>query len=133
MFIVSVVSAVAFTGCYTTTYVTGDAAAGSATAVKNHHVINGLVTLSDPVALENVCPNGAAEITHQHTFVDGLIGILTSVGIQVYKPTTFTVTCSEGSAPAAAPAPEPAPEAAPEAEPEAAPEADAPESPSPEQ
>ena len=92
----AVVSMVALAGCYTTTYVTGDAAAGTATDVKNHHVVNGLVTLSDPVALETICPGGASEITHQHTFVDGLIGYLTNFGVQIYKPTTFMITCSSG-------------------------------------
>ena len=82
-------------GCFTVRYTNGAPAAGTPTTTRSHHLVAGLVTVRDPVNLKTVCPSGVSEIQHNHTFVDGLIGALTS---NLYKPTTFTITCADGSA-----------------------------------
>lgn len=88
----------ALSGCYTVRYTTGAPTSGGQTTQKSHHIIEGLVTVSDPVNVRTICPQGFSEIQHQHTFVDGLLGVLTRfLGVEIYHPTTFTITCADGT------------------------------------
>ena len=56
---------------------------------KNHFVIYGLVPLgtSNPSTMAGNAAN--YQVTHSHTFIDGLINILTG---GIYTPTTTTIT-----------------------------------------
>jgi hypothetical protein len=72
----------------------------------HHGVIWGIAELSGPYNLKQLCPNGWAEVTTETSFLNGLLGAITS---SVYSPQTVTVRCSgeeaestEGGAPDAA-------------------------------
>lgn len=81
---------VSLSSCFTHTYMVGD---GPQTGVelkeKNHFLIYGLVPLgtANPSEMAGSTPN--YQVTHSHTFIDGLINALT---FGVYSPTTTTVT-----------------------------------------
>ena len=92
------------TACYTTrVHINKDASpvphakyngAGFNFGSKHHNVISGLIELSDPVALNELCPDGAAYAEHSLSFVDMLVaGALQSI----YTPLTVTVYCDSGS------------------------------------
>jgi hypothetical protein len=84
------VLAISLSSCYTHTYMVGD---GPQTGVelkeKNHFVIYGLVPLgtSNPSTMAGNAAN--YQVTHSHTFIDGLINILTG---GIYTPTTTIIT-----------------------------------------
>lgn len=77
------------TSCYTYTHTVGTGPQ-SGTEVKkmNHYLIYGLapINVSNPTELAEGAQN--YEVTVQHTFVDGLIQILT---LGIYTPTTTVV------------------------------------------
>jgi len=65
--------------------------------IKSHHIIYGLVTLNDPEIqraitkkVKNVGGKKAINvvITHEHSFIDGLINIITA---GLYNPTSITI------------------------------------------
>ncbi len=77
------------TSCYTLTYSVGKGAqTGVSVKEKNHYLIYGLAPLktSDPTKMAG----GATdyEVTVTHTFIDGLLNILTG---GIYTPTTTKV------------------------------------------
>ena len=82
--------AVTLSSCYTHSYVVGD---GPQTGVemtqKNHFVIYGLVPLSTSNPSEMAGSATNYQVTHTHSFIDGLINALT---FGIYSPTTTTVT-----------------------------------------
>lgn len=76
--------------CYTYTSVVGRGPQGSAASTHhNHYLIDGLIPLkiSDSKAMAGETKDYS--VTTQHTFLDGLIGIIT---LGIYTPTTTTVT-----------------------------------------
>lgn len=80
-------------GCYSHTYRTGPrpARAEADYHAWQNHIIAGLVTLSDDVSLQAICPNGAAVIHNRVTFVNGLVGAIT---LGIYTPTTVRIWCA---------------------------------------
>ena len=84
-----VVMTLLVTSCYTHTYNVGKGAqTGVEVTEKNHYLIYGLVPLqtSDPTKMADGAQNYT--VTHQHTFIDGLISSITA---GIYNPTTTTV------------------------------------------
>lgn len=84
-------------GCYHHKYTMSDAQPEGSASYQSwhHHLVFGLVNLSDSVKLDEECPNGVAKIHDRHTFVNGLIAQLTG---NIYHPTTVSVWCKSGSA-----------------------------------
>ena len=78
-------------GCYHATIDTG-LAPGAKTIKKPwaHCFVFGLVPPS-VVEAQNECENGVARVETQHSFLNGLVGILTYA---IYTPMTITVTCA---------------------------------------
>ncbi len=75
--------------CYTVSYAVGSGAQTGATVVeKNHYLIGGLAPIktADPSKMAGDAKNYQVTITH--TFIDGLINVLTS---GFYTPTTTIV------------------------------------------
>jgi len=78
------------TSCYTYRYNVGQGPQkGIEVTQKNHYLILGLVPIStsDPVKMAGDAKD--YEVKIQHTFVDGL---LNSITMGIYNPTTTTVT-----------------------------------------
>jgi hypothetical protein len=80
--------------CFTTTLRSGTPA--NPARVENdrrwhHGVIWGIAELSGPYNLKQLCPNGWAEVTTETSFLNGLLGAITS---SIYSPQTVTVRCS---------------------------------------
>ncbi len=90
------------TACYTTrVHINKDASpvpnpkydGGALNFGSKHHNLIGLIELSDPVALHELCPDGAAYTEHGMSFVDMLVsGVLQGF----YNPMTVTVYCDAG-------------------------------------
>ncbi len=77
------------TSCYTHTYSVGKGAqTGIEVTEKNHYLILGLVPLSTSNPSEMAGGAQNYTVTHEHTFVDGLINAITG---GIYTPTTTTV------------------------------------------
>lgn len=75
--------------CYTISYAVGSGAqTGVEVTEKNHYVIGGLAAIktSDPTKMAGDAKNYQVTITH--TFIDGLLNVLTS---GLYTPTTTVV------------------------------------------
>ena len=88
-------------GCYKMNYI-NSAPSGSPAYTDEWRdiLIFGLVELNDPVALDNVCPNGWAKIHNERTFENGLVSwALTLVLLGwLYHPHATTVWCVGGTA-----------------------------------
>jgi hypothetical protein len=63
-------------------------------------IIFGLVELEDPVALDQVCPNGWAKVHNERTFTNGLVSWALNIVLLgwVYTPHATTVWCASGAA-----------------------------------
>jgi len=84
------VACLSLSSCYTYTSVVGKGSQGNQSLThQNHYLIDGLVTLktSDSKAMAGDAKDYS--VTTQHTFVDGLLAIIT---FGIYTPTTTTVT-----------------------------------------
>lgn len=90
------------TGCFKINYHTGQPAEPMPTYNEWHHLaVLGLVEISDPIALNQVCPSGFAEVHNEVSLVNGLvpIGISMCTGLGwLYNPHTVTVKCVGGKA-----------------------------------
>ncbi len=84
------------TGCMRTSYVTGASPETDPSYDKafQHHVVLGLVPLTDPVELQEVCPSGVAEIKTKTSFINGLVRALSQ---SIYTPRTVEVYCADGT------------------------------------
>lgn len=103
----------ALTGCFHFRYVNDDAPTAPKPVERQHHgLVFGLVELSDPVDVPQLCPAGASQLASEETFVNGLLRFI-SAGI--YNAQTVSLSCRAepaAPAPAAAPPPSPPPAAA---------------------
>ena len=77
-------------GCYHATIDTGLAPGSKTVEMWKHSWIAGLVPPS-VVEAQSECENGVARVETQHSFVNGLVGILT---YGIYTPVTVIVTCA---------------------------------------
>lgn len=88
-FLVAICLSMAMTSCYTYTYTVGSGPkTGLEVKGKNHYLIYGLAPIktSDPIQLAGDARD--YEVTIQHSFVDGLINVIT---FGIYNPTTTTI------------------------------------------
>jgi hypothetical protein len=89
-------------GCYSTHVTNGKAAASPSMQYDgawHHGFVIGLVEVSGPYNLKEICPNGWAEIQTKTSFLNGLVNAV----VGIYNPQTVTIRCAEGgAAPAAA-------------------------------
>ena len=60
-----------------------------------HHWLGGLIDPNSELALSEVCPSGNATIESEMTFLNGLVGVVTS---GIYAPTTVRVRCADTQA-----------------------------------
>ena len=75
--------------CYTYTLTVGKGAQTGVTETgKNHYLIYGLVDLKQSDAFELAGEATDYKIVHEHTFVDGLLSVIT---FGIYNPTTTKV------------------------------------------
>jgi hypothetical protein len=84
------ISFLSMASCYTLTYTVGTGTqTGETIKKKNHYLIYGIAPLktSDPIKMAGDAKN--YEVTIKHTFVDGLLNLLT---YGLYTPTTTIVT-----------------------------------------
>jgi hypothetical protein len=85
---------VVFSGCFHATIETGLPA--SATVIQNDWVHGFVYGLVPPSTMDTKakCPNGVAKVETQHSFLNGLVAILTG---SLYTPITVTVTCASSN------------------------------------
>ena len=57
----------------------------------HHHLIGGLITLSDDLRLEEICPQGVAVVHNRLTFVNWLVSAITA---GIYTPSTVRIWCA---------------------------------------
>jgi hypothetical protein len=93
LLVATLLASFTFTGCMTHTYRTGlrPAQAEADYDSWHHHILWGLVTLSDEIDLREICPDGAAVMHNKQTFLNGFVGYLT---IGIYSPSTVKVWCA---------------------------------------
>jgi len=89
------------TACYKVTYSTNNPSApGPASEDLYHNVIFGLVELSDPVPLNQICPNGFAKVHNEMDIVSAAITLGLNVigGLSwLYQPRMVQVWCAGGT------------------------------------
>jgi hypothetical protein len=114
---------VSLTGCYKINYTNGSEFNSKADAIQWHHsMADGIVEISQPVALDAICPGGWGRIHHERsplnllaTYAVGavVVGISTRVSLEgtaqtvmtglstfqstLYTPTSVTVHCKSGT------------------------------------
>lgn len=83
-------------GCYRLTLVNGAATTlqPEKTKVVRHGILGGVLELSDPLPLHEICPQGFASVQHKINFVNGLLASLTQ---NIYFGTTVFVQCKGGA------------------------------------
>lgn len=90
-------AALMMTGCFNTKIVFSEKGGGTVSAAHDgawhHGIIVGLVTLSDPIAIDKVCPSGVAYVEQNTSFLNGLVGGIT---YNIYTPQTVSVYCADG-------------------------------------
>ena len=96
----AVVAAFALTGCYHAVIQTGRPESSDVISIKwANSFVYGLVP---PPVLETAsrCTNGVAKVETQHSFLNGLVGIIT---FGIYTPMQLDVTCAARGTASAAP------------------------------
>jgi hypothetical protein len=96
----AVVAAFALTGCYHAVIQTGRPESSDVISLKwANSFVYGLVP---PPVLETAsrCTNGVAKVETQHSFLNGLVGIIT---FGIYTPIQLDVTCAARGTASAAP------------------------------
>jgi hypothetical protein len=98
-------AALALAGCYTIRYDRRAAPEGGAPREQWHHgLLGGVVDVSGPIKLAEVCPDGFASVTHETTFFNWFGQIITSGGglalvkAPLWEPTTVRVQCARPAA-----------------------------------
>lgn len=89
LFIFTMALALSLNSCYTYSHTVGNGAqTGETVTKKNHYFVYGLAkgNLSDPKEMAGSADD--YDVTIQHTFVDGLLRVVT---FGIYTPTTTTV------------------------------------------
>ena len=83
--------AVLSTGCYHATINTGRPV--GTTTINQPWALSFIYGLVPPATVETAtkCPSGVAVVETQHSFLNGLIGVLT---VGIFTPMTITVTCA---------------------------------------
>ena len=83
--------AVLSTGCYHATINTGRPV--GTTTITQPWALSFIYGLVPPPTVETAskCPSGVAVVETQHSFLNGLIGVLT---VGIFTPMTITVTCA---------------------------------------
>lgn len=91
---VLILSAVLLSGCWRHRYINSQAVQEVQPAVWewNHHLLWGLIKLSDDVMIDQVCPAGVARI---ESWVGPLQVLLYAVTGGIYSPTTIRVWCAK--------------------------------------
>jgi len=99
--ILAVAASATLAGCYTIRYERRAAPEGGAPREHWHHgLVGGLVDLSGPVKLAEICPDGFATVEHQTTFFNWFGQAITSGGglsvikAPLWEPTTVRVQCA---------------------------------------
>ncbi|MCM2332390.1 MAG: hypothetical protein NDI82_00385 [Anaeromyxobacteraceae bacterium] len=97
-------AALALAGCYTIRYERRAAPEPGAPREQWHHgLLGGAVDLSGPVRLDEVCPDGAARVESQTTFINWFLQAVTTGGAlvplhaPVWNPSTVRITCARAS------------------------------------
>ena len=92
----AVVGLLLASGCMKNTYVVNGGAGTSPNydGSFQHHVVFGLVPLSDDIDLAKVCPGGVAKIETGTSFLNGLVGSLPQ---NLYTPRYAEVYCANGT------------------------------------
>ncbi len=97
--LLAAVLALGATGCFHATFIDGGSAGGAPSATWNerwyHGALNGLVDLSGPLSLDEVCPQGWSRIEQQISFLNGFASNFTG---GLYSPHTVTIYCKGGAA-----------------------------------
>jgi len=88
------------TGCYKIDYVQGPSQPYPQRVEWHHIGIFGLVEFSEPVRLDQICPQGFARVHNERSVLNSLVTIaLGTVGMSwAYSPYTVDVFCSSGQA-----------------------------------
>lgn len=73
----------------------------------HHGVVLGIAEISGPYDLQEICPNGWAEVETHTSFINGFVDLITG---GIYNPQTVTVRCA---VPNASPTPQDPPTSAP--------------------
>ena len=88
-------------GCYKLNYVNGPVSGQPSHTEDWHNImIFGLVEISDPIPLTQLCPNGWTKIHNEESFENGLVNAalwIIALG-WIYSPHAVTVWCAGGGA-----------------------------------
>lgn len=93
----------ASTGCFHITYRTHlDPEPAPAYEAWHHDFVDGLVEATPAVALDQIRPQGFAQVDERETFVNGLVSDLVQLPIaplpfRLWSPKTVEVTCAKPS------------------------------------
>lgn len=91
------------TGCFHIKYTTRQTPSPAVAYDEWHHdFIYGLVEVTAPVNVGQICTNGFAVVENEETFVNGLVAALTG---SLWTPTSVNVSCSAASKAAGDPSP----------------------------
>ena len=82
-------------GCFKTTYTRGPADPLTKENPKYHHILVSLVELSEPIAIQKLCPDGVNRVDLRTNVLTELIRQLT---LGVYSPQQTFVQCKSGAA-----------------------------------
>lgn len=92
-------------GCFKTQYTYGPKAKGDSDHEEwRHRVAWGIIELSGPMDISNVCPDGEfSRIKTSNTLGNSIVGIVVRAvigagGIDWYSPSTIEVWCADGTA-----------------------------------
>lgn len=88
---ISALAVMMLAGCYKVTYVS-DKPMGETQTGSQSFFIFGLAGQAN-INVPQMCPNGAARLIVQQTFVDGLLGAIT---FGIYTPRSYELTCAKG-------------------------------------
>ncbi len=85
-------------GCYKIDYVQGPSDPFPSETEWHHIGIFGLVEFTNPVRLDQICPQGWARVHNERSFLNGLVTRVLSLwgAGWVYQPHTVKVYCSSG-------------------------------------
>lgn len=89
-------AALSLGGCYKIDYLNGPSDPYAAETQWHHIGIWGLVEFSNPVRLNQVCPNGWGKVHNERSFLNGLVSWI--IGNGLYTPYTVEVHCASGQA-----------------------------------
>jgi hypothetical protein len=122
--ILCLLALLACSGCYSMRYETNRRAVGGVQSEQWSHNVVGLLTITEPINVDAMCPNGIAAVENEVTFLNGLLAVIVrgavagsvsvagsstgvdpsslwtsrgiSINVPIWNPSTVRVMCAAG-------------------------------------